>query len=192
MIPRRLERRTYSYQKYTLPFKLRNLIYLCIANQEHSDLNWEFEVWSFLFCQLNYTLFFFLYFLFQPLPIAETYEYLRVNLNWILVLVKLFLHFIIHQGTLVDELIYITYIIIRWPLNADYPCCNKYALMPEKRWFEHPGVKTQYLANILPYRWRLFLFFLYYNIRVKSASIRHQLPWQGSSLPIKLLTLIIT
>jgi hypothetical protein len=51
MIPRRIEHRTYSYQKYTLPIKLRNLY-----RQEHSELNWEFEVWSFLFCQLNYTL----------------------------------------------------------------------------------------------------------------------------------------
>ena len=26
-------------------------------NQEHSDLNWETEVWSFLFCLLNYALY---------------------------------------------------------------------------------------------------------------------------------------
>ena len=31
------------------------------VKQEHSDLNWEFEVWSFLFCQLNYTLFYIFY-----------------------------------------------------------------------------------------------------------------------------------
>ena len=36
LISRRLERRTYSYQKYTLPIKLRNLT---ILEQEHSDLN---------------------------------------------------------------------------------------------------------------------------------------------------------
>ena len=29
----------------------------------------------------------------------------------------------------------------------------------EKRWLEHPGVKTQYLANISPYQWQLFLKF---------------------------------
>jgi hypothetical protein len=28
LIPRRLERRTYSYQKHTLPIKLRNPVYL--------------------------------------------------------------------------------------------------------------------------------------------------------------------
>ena len=28
-----------------------------LIRQEHSDLNWEFEVWSFLFCLLNYALF---------------------------------------------------------------------------------------------------------------------------------------
>lgn len=27
----------------------------------------------------------------------------------------------------------------------------------EKRWIEHLSVKTQYLANILPYQWQLFL-----------------------------------
>lgn len=44
--------------------------------------------------------------------------------------------------------------------------------------------KTQYLANTLPYQWLLFLF-----RRVRSASIRHLLARQASSLPIKLLTL---
>ena len=44
--------------------------------------------------------------------------------------------------------------------------------------------KTQYLANILPYQWQLFQF-----RRVRSASIRHLLARQASSLPVKLLTL---
>lgn len=44
--------------------------------------------------------------------------------------------------------------------------------------------KTQYLANTLPYQWLLFLLH-----RVRSASIRHLLARQASSLPIKLLTL---
>ena len=44
--------------------------------------------------------------------------------------------------------------------------------------------KTQYLANTLPYQWLLFLLY-----RVRSASIRHLLARQASSLPIKLLTL---
>ena len=31
LIPRRLERRTYSYQKHTLPIKLRNLVNLSLS-----------------------------------------------------------------------------------------------------------------------------------------------------------------
>lgn len=39
-------------------FKVLNLILQYkLRKQEYSDLNWEFEVWSFLFYQLNYTLF---------------------------------------------------------------------------------------------------------------------------------------
>ena len=41
--------------------------------------------------------------------------------------------------------------------------------------------KTQYLANILPYQWKLFLF-----LRVRPASIRHNFPRQGNSLPINI------
>lgn len=55
----------------------------------------------------------------------------------------------------------------------------KYYLTTEKRWIEHPGVETQYLANISPYQWQLFL-----KNRIKSASIRHVLPLQRSPLPI--------
>ena len=44
--------------------------------------------------------------------------------------------------------------------------------------------KTQYLANISPYLWQLFLL-----IRVRPASIRQPFPRQGNILPIKLLTL---
>jgi hypothetical protein len=32
------------------------ILYIILL-QEHPDLNWKFEVWSFLFCLLNYTLF---------------------------------------------------------------------------------------------------------------------------------------
>lgn len=64
MIPQRIERRTYPYQKYALPIKLRNLgfyndyLYRNSLSliQEHPELNWDKEVWSFRFCQLNYTL----------------------------------------------------------------------------------------------------------------------------------------
>jgi hypothetical protein len=111
LIPRRLERRYCSYQKHTLPVKLRNPlniylilrftfgVKLCLVSlvpsflrggfaskwnkelgervclsankhiilyflQEHSDSNWEIEVWSFLFYQLNHTLFIKTYFTF--------------------------------------------------------------------------------------------------------------------------------
>jgi hypothetical protein len=60
LILSRLELEWHPYQKCTLPVKLKNLAFQKKAQyckQEHSDLNWEFEVWSFLFCQLNYTLF---------------------------------------------------------------------------------------------------------------------------------------
>lgn len=73
-------------------FKQKKNILLILV-QEYSDLNWELEGWSFLFCQLNYTLL-------KP-PIVN--------------------------------------------------------MKTEKRWIEHPGVNTQYLANILPYQWLLFL-----------------------------------
>ena len=75
MIPQRIELRTHPYQKYALPIKLRNqtslyckiydilnkfkfliknqaslLKKIWIQNgQEHSDSNWESEVWSFKF-----------------------------------------------------------------------------------------------------------------------------------------------
>ena len=42
--------------------------------------------------------------------------------------------------------------------------------------------KTQYLANISPYLWQLFLYLL---TRVRPASIRHNFPRQGNILPIK-------
>ena len=46
----RIELRQHPYQERTLPFKLKNLyIYLISFIQEHSDLNWESEVWSFKF-----------------------------------------------------------------------------------------------------------------------------------------------
>ena len=64
MIPQRIELRTYPYQEHALPIKLRNLIYTIDKInlfypiiQEHSDLNWVCEVWSFMFYQLNYALF---------------------------------------------------------------------------------------------------------------------------------------
>jgi hypothetical protein len=82
VISRRLERRTYSYQKYTLPIKLRNLT-------ETRALRLELIIWSLKL---------------RVLPI-KLYSYKYV-----------------------------------------YP--HSYS---EKNGFEPLSVKTQYLANILPY-----------------------------------------
>lgn len=49
LIPRRLERRTYSYQKYTLPIKLRNLVNLirkALNSGKSRALRLELRIWS--------------------------------------------------------------------------------------------------------------------------------------------------
>ena len=89
VIPRWFEHRTYSYQKYTLPIKLRNPFLYTRA------LRLELRIWS------------------LKLPILP---------------IKLY----------------------------SLPSLMQISILSEKRWLEHPSVKTQYLANILPYLWRLF------------------------------------
>jgi hypothetical protein len=49
LIPRRLERRTYSYQKHTLPIKLRNLVNLirkALNSGKSRALRLELRIWS--------------------------------------------------------------------------------------------------------------------------------------------------
>ena len=151
MIPRWLEHRTYSYQKYTLPIKLRNLSII-------------FKVYK-----LAYLFFIKHTILKNTIKYNKYYNYLYK-----------------HARALRLELRIWSLKLHVLPIKLSSLFSFLYT-RTEKRWFEHPGVNTQYLANILPYLWQLFLETII--IRIRSATIRHLLSRQESPLPIKLLIL---